>query len=360
MSDTAKPIKSFRSRFIFPVISIFISVMIALLIGEFAVRQLQLSKTWASYIDRDQVLQKITTEKKIGFTRIPNCEFEAPRHIIFKINSRGFRDVNHTEKNDSTKTRIAFIGDSVTEGFGVETETRFSNVFENKVNEVYHGMLETFNFGIAGYSTMDELEILKSEVLACDPHYVFLQMNLNDFSRNEDQEKYLQSGKSKSFHFENSKDFGEKSTGIIGWLQEHSALYLYIAETYNYNKLRNNISNGMTPSGASIKINQWNLTCRLLSEMDSVCRINNSTLIVSYIPLETEVLIGSDSIGNYINNKIHEFCSSKKILSLPVISELRKAENKNSLFLDNCHLSVEGNRIVAEKLSSVLLSTIHR
>jgi lysophospholipase L1-like esterase len=94
------------------------------------------------------------------------------------INSDGFRDEPFTTKGK--KKRIAFIGDSVTEGFGVEIEDRYSDRF----GSLFNNEIETLNFGIAGYTTIDELEILKKYIIPSQPDMVVLQVYFNDFARN--------------------------------------------------------------------------------------------------------------------------------------------------------------------------------
>jgi len=333
-------------------ISILFGIVIAFLIGEFAVRKLQLSKTWSTFEDSKRLMKYITTNKRIGFTRIPNSSFDAPRNIIYKSNGEGFRDRTHEKENKSRKIRIAFLGDSVTEGFGVEESDRYSSLIEKELNSK-RDSFEILNFAVAGHATRDELEILKSNVLAYHPDFVFLQINLNDFSRNV---RLLKIDSSSTLNSTLEDPEKMKALNNASWLQKHSALYLYVAETYNYRKFRTGKTNDISSYAKPVTVEEWSAIDSLLSDMSRTCATSNAHLIVSYLPLAAEVLIKNDSLGNLVNVPLQEFCKKNGIDYADVTIPFRKTSKPLELFLDDCHLSVEGNRVVSEIISYKLKS----
>ena len=86
-------------------------------------------------------------------------------------NSRGWRD---TEREMARPTdgaprgvRLAAVGDSFTFGVGVDDGERFSELMEADLSEV-----EVLNFGMNGFGTDQELEVLRHEVLGYGPDVV--------------------------------------------------------------------------------------------------------------------------------------------------------------------------------------------
>jgi GDSL-like lipase/acylhydrolase family protein len=89
-------------------------------------------------------------------------------------NALGFRDREIPPK--SNRYRIVVVGDSFTWGQGVEERDRFSNLIEQSLGAQY----EVFNFGRPGNNMPEHLEVL-AQALTVAPHFVLLQLYINDF-----------------------------------------------------------------------------------------------------------------------------------------------------------------------------------
>lgn len=88
------------------------------------------------------------------------------------INANGFRDKTY-QHNLNNKT-IFFIGDSFTEGHGIENiEDRYSNIVKNKLPNY-----NVYNLGVNGLGTKKETEILT--LAPIKPSIVFWQYFFND------------------------------------------------------------------------------------------------------------------------------------------------------------------------------------
>ena len=74
---------------------------------------------------------------------------------------------------------------------------------------------------------------------------------------------------------------------------------------------------------------------------------------MSYFPLEVEVL-SSDSLFSYkLNHLFKTYCMQNNIKYIEIINQLRNNRFGNDeLFLDECHLTIKGNEIVANYLYS--------
>jgi hypothetical protein len=79
--------------------------------------------------------------------------------------------------------RIAFIGDSVTLGLGVDVDEIFIRQFESAINQEAHDRpVQALNFGIDGYNAVQVHELLRTRVLSFEPDSVVYVMSLNDFN----------------------------------------------------------------------------------------------------------------------------------------------------------------------------------
>jgi lysophospholipase L1-like esterase len=109
----------------------------------------------------------------------PNSDYRNLR-----TNRYGFRDRDYDSPGKTAGVlRIAFIGDSVTLGLGVDPDDTFVREFESMVNERDAGPpVQALNFGVDGYNTVQIHELLRTRVLAFEPDKVVYVMSLNDFN----------------------------------------------------------------------------------------------------------------------------------------------------------------------------------
>lgn len=99
----------------------------------------------------------------------------------YQINSIGLRDREYGEKGPDT-FRILMLGDSFTEGDGVESNETFSKVLEARLNSEQRPLhYEVVNAGVGSYSPLLEYVYLKREGLLLKPDLVILNLDLSDF-----------------------------------------------------------------------------------------------------------------------------------------------------------------------------------
>ena len=112
----------------------------------------------------------------------PNAESDGLEAKI-RTNRYGFRDYDYEYMARPAETfRIAFIGDSVTLGFGVESQDVFVERFASYAAEIRSDQnIQPMNFGIDGYNTIQIYELLKTKALDFEPNKVVYVMCFNDF-----------------------------------------------------------------------------------------------------------------------------------------------------------------------------------
>lgn len=94
-----------------------------------------------------------------------------------RINSNGFRDQERTFEKRTDTVRIAVLGNSWTEALQVPLEKTYESVLEKKLtgSSCFAGRrVEVLNFGVAGYSTAQELLTIQQEVWKYHPDVVIL------------------------------------------------------------------------------------------------------------------------------------------------------------------------------------------
>lgn len=114
-----------------------------------------------------------------GWALRPSAEgvVNAESKQAVRINSLGFRDRERSyEKPDGT-VRVAVLGNSWTEALQVPLGKTYPAVLEQELNSrvCFKGkQVEVLNFGVAGYSTAQELLALQQEVWKYNPDLILL------------------------------------------------------------------------------------------------------------------------------------------------------------------------------------------
>src|SRR5215813_3879463 len=99
-----------------------------------------------------------------------------------EINSFGMRDEEFDTGSIRSLYKIAVIGDSHAYSTMVKNMTEtFPSQLEKYLNHnIGQRMVKVLNFGVPGYNTAQELELLKTKVLMFEPRMVILQYFIND------------------------------------------------------------------------------------------------------------------------------------------------------------------------------------
>ena len=303
------------------------------------IRKFGFSKSWNSILALEMSRHNNPFPPyELGFTYAPRTEFINFRQEYYIINSDGFRDVEHTAANPGKRKRLAFMGDSVTEGIGVESKDRFSDRMSALLAKQKMDY-EVFNFGIARHNTFDELEVLKRYVVDYQPYMIVLQVSENDVSANN---------ATKNIKLDIAP-IPKKNLPFKGFLQTRSGLYLFLAEVYNGLKLRLGFSNYVLDHVQSVQDRQLEITFQALREINELCKEKGIQLSLMYIPVHVEVLIKQTAKADQLNAKFRDFCKRNYIQNINVLPDLRQHSLRN-LYLDHGHLANPGHKLVAQVL----------
>jgi hypothetical protein len=115
----------------------------------------------------------------LGYALRPNAEgwqtYEGKAYV--HMNTAGMRDVEREREKPDRTVRIAVVGDSVAEAPQVPLEQTFWSVTEAALKTcpaIGERPAEILNFGVSGYSNLQELLVIKERVWVFDPDIVLL------------------------------------------------------------------------------------------------------------------------------------------------------------------------------------------
>ena len=116
--------------------------------------------------------------KLVPGTRIPD---DAWPFFGVISNSRSLREDHEIpEEKPAGQTRILFLGDSCTFGYGVAHDEAFPHVVESILREKSGGKVECINAGVPGYTLFQGYRYLATEGLRHQPDLVVLNFGWND------------------------------------------------------------------------------------------------------------------------------------------------------------------------------------
>ncbi len=119
----------------------------------------------------------LITEHPVEGLQFEEVEIEVP----FRINRHGFRGEDWAETPNSNTVRIAVIGDSETFARRLRPdETPTARLAFHLQEQFPEESFEVLNFGVGGYATEQEFELLRTRVLSFRPDIVLLYYVTND------------------------------------------------------------------------------------------------------------------------------------------------------------------------------------
>ncbi len=117
----------------------------------------------------------------LGWRHVPNTQVLSESReykVEYKINSKGLRDIERSYDKRDGQFRILCVGDSITFGWGINAQQRFTNVLEGFLKNT-----EVINMGVQGYGIDQNLLFLRQEGVKYHPDLVLMYVIPPDFER---------------------------------------------------------------------------------------------------------------------------------------------------------------------------------
>lgn len=116
----------------------------------------------------------------LNFRLSPNSE-SFSGNIVYKLNSRGFRDLEHSYQKVANAFRILVLGDSVAFGYKVSLENTFSRKLEGLLRgRTADRTVEIVTLAMPGLNTLQEAHILWEEGQRYTPDMILILYSIND------------------------------------------------------------------------------------------------------------------------------------------------------------------------------------
>lgn len=304
-------------------------------------------------------------DEKLHFKHRPNSvkQWESFGNKPIVINEYGQHDDSYKIKKQKKELRILNLGDSITMGHGVTKDETYSKFLETILSDSLkeYQVIQAINTGVQGYSTFQELEVLKRS-LVFEPDIVTIGFCLNDLTEpfivnkelggiGLDYHKVTQAPNKFLSYLLNETGFGRLIQEIR--IRKLDAKQIKIAEQYDVKKMIFNRSD-------STYIKQWKFTLEKLEQIYKICDKENIPVILLIFPftfqLDKQQMQWPQEalISNARRNNIYYIDLVKHF------EELMHSDSSDvkKYFLDEDHLTIIGHKVVAAKISDVIIKMI--
>lgn len=302
-------------------------------------------------------------DRELGWKLKPNAEGEwGPAWV--KTNSKGLRGPELDYAKPANVTRILYLGDSVTFGYGVKNHKdtfpyRVEAVLENDLRRE----IETINAGVGGYSPWQEYLYLSREGVKYNPDLVVVAFVLNDVTEKFELTHFGGSGI--GFQLK----YGRWRSGLF-----HRSSVMYAAR-----KLAGRIRFGKNvQEGARKKevmdvrslvflpdhpdVNRaWNVTLENVGKIFSFCKDHRLPVVLVVFPFTFQ--FDDVDARSAPQHRVAQFAHHRKIPTLdllPALAERLKEEQMTpaAYFWDLDHLTPLGAERVAEIISEFITQKV--
>lgn len=293
----------------------------------------------------------------------------------FRLNSRGFKDVEFSQRKEEGTYRIIGLGDSFAYGV-VPYQHNYLTLLEEKLNNNSQKQIEVLNMGLIGTGPKDYLSVLVNEGLALNPDMVLLSFYVgNDFIDNRITAKERQL-------------LSDRDSYVISFVRGLIKIYsqyqgqvyftkddkyeddgaTFTDEVYLQHTQERSLIFNSNPAQPEFFQNAFNDALGDLLKIKEICDYKNITLVVVLIPDEVQVSpilqqkvieafrVGPDAFDFQLANKLlaTEF-EKHNINYLDLFDDFRVASGQISLYKPNdTHWNIAGNELAAEVIDNYL------
>ncbi|MHC4471271.1 MAG: SGNH/GDSL hydrolase family protein [Planctomycetota bacterium] len=270
-------------------------------------------------------------------------------------NELGCRDWLYEEEEREGAIRIAGIGDSFTEGFGVRYEDVWLQVLGRRLRAARPDgpPIRTLNFGRGGMNTADEVKLLEEQVLRFGPRLVVLGFTV--FNDAETKEVY-QAATEERVQRESKSHFR-----LARWIKDHSYFANWLVETLRREKRREGMRVHLAEQYADDEPG-W-VECRdALAHLAETCRRENVALVVALFPVHHDDIALNDW-GSYEHHEVHGkikavFDAHPDVAVVDVVEGFAPLTGKKIWIDVDRHPTAEWHERVAELLTEPVLEKL--
>lgn len=220
-----------KSRWLPPLLILSITSLLGLLVLEAAVRIVEPKKVLREYFEQPHLV--------FHHRFVPNASGSHKTlefNVSYSINAIGLREREISRNKPEGTKRVLLLGDSFTEGNGVEAKDAFPARVQALVDAAgLSTRWEVLNAGEGSYSPLLEYLLLKKQLIDLQPDLVILNLDLSDVFDDIQYTKLVTvdaSGEPVAVPAEPERKPGpwyvEATYGLKDFVKEHARLYNFI------------------------------------------------------------------------------------------------------------------------------------
>jgi hypothetical protein len=238
-----------------------------------------------------------------GLGDLETAAGSTPFGVECRYNTRGFREGQIGPKRPGTP-RIMVLGDSFTEGAGVQQDAVFTSVMRERLSAWGGGSVEVLNCGHRGWD-FPKLHEVFLELLADEPDVLIYAMNVNDVAQGAEfrgRQRRLDDW---------VVDRRWSAPGVAGRFWQHSRLLTWLADRVEDYRMRRATLSWYRDMYAEPNAQGWRQTQHMIRDMQQRMHARGGVLIVALWPL----LVGDERdyplVG--VTETVARFCSQAGI-----------------------------------------------
>jgi len=293
------------------------------------------------------------------------------RFVRVRVNELGFRGPPLPEKSDDYQ-RLLILGDSVAFGYGVHESRIFAAILDSVLSEMYPPW-RVLNAGVEDIGIRDERMILQDVADEIEPRFVLLCFFPNDsrppvgfrgeYIVEDPVDRWFRNhpGLLHSSHLLRFLHFRYRLllTRFALYKSPVPARFRWV-DSWNAGKwktderdLRLLIEEARFDWGAAWYSESWTIVEEELMRIQSICSEMGADLMVAYFPVNIQ--IEGQFTPTEPQQRLEAIC---RIVDVPFVDLTPALHTHTGMFLDQCHLTVDGHAVVASKLMEYIRKEI--
>lgn len=268
-------------------------------------------------------------------------------NYVYKHNSLGFRDVEHTIKKPEGVFRILGLGDSFTYGQGASFEETYLYRLEKMLNERRgsHPRVEIIKAGMRRYFPEIERMFLEYYGLKYQPDLILIGFVPNDVIDTFLGLEAIELDEKGGFLKSNLTVMYGKP---ITWLYMNSHLFRIILQKYLISRKKSYKFNEVyKPNGFHEK--DWR---EVEFQFKKIIEIAKKPVVIIHIPQDNL----DDKNASYPAERLSNFCKKNRCYFIDTLPAMRKASKTQTLYWEgDGHCNGAGYKVIAETVYLKLL-----
>ena len=322
------------------ILLLMVTLPAALLIAEILVRWLRLAP---EVYEIQAGRFSLSSNPLLGYELVPFFESNASGPMFDfagKANSLGFRDRDHPLVKPKGVYRVLVLGDSIVQGLYVPSSRDILTAVLERALLEQGDSVEVLNFGVSGYNTRQEVEMLREKGLPFNPDLVVLVFCVNDTC--------LDCGNILSFLGRAERQRNTTLRRPAGLLR-HSALVRLV-----YAVQQRHAASAISPLAATLGPDSVTESFEVLGNLS---RAAGFTTVVVWFPRLARAKGSSD---NDLRQRIAGLSQSNGLQYCDLTDALQAGARQSPMAVDALHPNAAGHRCAGRELARYIRAHVLR